>query len=408
MSWDLRKARNKFLARHRFAADRSFWWYVARSLRSNASDDEIVAMLDDYLIQHRDLLMTAPTRSNCPAVAIVVDDVIGKTPAEWKAIVRNVFVGLTLTPDVNAEAWVARDAGVIEISLQYLWAFESYASAFDEFAYAMTRILDGDRGRGQYRVPTGSDYGNVRALWTRLDRGTEEWRDPDAIRAGTDDLVRLAPGRRTEDFDLYMRAAQEFIVCHEAAHHVLGHTAKSARRRAQRAAELVAPLMEDERLAERHQFSEAATSEIEADLVALALMARVFDGAEPSAAYRALSGSVLALIAATHVNEHWLAYDATESHPPLMVRLWFLFAAADAWFADLPVTPEGAHPLGYAAQLRVFAEALATHWIGGQYEEARELNAGLSDAEYEQSLARRLEADWVSRWRELMAKRSDE
>jgi hypothetical protein len=259
-------------------------------------------------------------------------------------------------------------------------------------------IIDEDRGRGRHSRPLDPDYGNVRSMCRKLDLAAEEWGDPGMISAGQMDFVRLAPDRKgAAELQRYVAAAEEFIVCHEISHHVLAHTATSARKRARAASALIAPLIEDVAVPLVWDgLSEESRKEIEADLVGIAIASGHIDGcATRGSVYRALGGAVVALIAATHVNEHWVEYDPDGSHPPLILRLCFIFSATHSWFSEMSRGEAGDHPLDQVLQLRIFAELLMTHWAESQDTEIASRNAEISDREYADALALRFLHGWT-------------
>lgn len=365
--WDLKHGRTLFLSKYHFKSDKSFWWHLAGQM-AEGDDSSVAEALDAARNDvDRPWMSWAPTNANCPELSKIVSNVVKKLPQEWKATGRNIFVGIAPLGEMNAQAWNKDKRGVVEINLQYYWALESYVLAFDEFRSGLTRIIDdiNDRPYTPHADPAFADF--VRS-WNKLETELVLWHAPGVIAFGeaTGDL--RAPGRRDSEIDTSVSAAVEFIVAHELAHHLMGHTSSSgAKKRGSAARAIVEPLFSDDSLRERSNFRSDWRAEIEADLVAVAVISGKLDGGSDfQKAYGALIGSFVALVCATHESESSEAVQSNllDTHPPLSVRLDFIGEAIRSWFKDDPRGSYNDHPIGLLDQLQTFCEFVILHRRG--------------------------------------------
>lgn len=354
--WKLKNSRGSFLEKYDLRHDRSIWWHVEEQLLDAAPDDfareELLRLRED--LEQKELARWVPTNSNCPAIGALLDRLITLLPQEWKALGRNIFVGIAPLGEVNAEAWNHHVRGVVELNLQYLWVLDEYAAAFDEFRHSMAlQISGGSNSRlTRHQDP---DYGRLLASWQHLQAAAAEWRDPSLVHPGHEVLGRLAPGRRRTERDRVVSASETFIVAHELAHHLMAHTSRGAKRRARQAREILGGVVAHRHDEEWESLPSSWRQELEADVVGLALIARRF-GREGTLGdgYAALLGATVALLATTHINGNWADDGPRGSHPPFMLRLAHLLSAADLWYRDTPRGPHGDHPLDLCVQLEMF------------------------------------------------------
>lgn len=364
--WNLKKGRGAFLARYNFRNDRSYWWHLAGTM-AEQSNERIAA----ELLEVRNTLSWmdwTPINSNCPELASSVNYVVRLLPPEWKATGQNIFVGIAPLGDLNAEAWNRAASGVVEINVQYLWALEGYVLAFDEYRSSLQRMLDGFQGIPNFAQPP-SDYGDLIASWDRLDDAALVWRDPLVISPGNETLMRHAPGRRVQEVQAAEDAARKFIIAHELSHHLMAHTSSDgARRRARAALEVVQPFFSEETIGELQSFKSDWQRELQADLVAVAIMCGKFSETGPSTdkAYEALFGSFIALVCVGHGGNLEFAdhSDVEETHPPVVMRLKFISDAIREWYRHEPRGIHNDHPLDLLNQLEVFASFVCAHQTG--------------------------------------------
>lgn len=358
--WKLHKSRGQFLAKHKAPNDRSFWWQLTTD-QANAQPNEedrktFLAWRDDST--NTSAVQWEPTNSNCPAMSATVDSVVSLLPPEWKGIGRNVFVGIVVDGEVNASAWNHTDAGIIEINLQYLWILEEYASAFDEYRHAISRRISSAIGdRDVLPAHKDADYGKLIASWKKLENAAESWRNPAMISPGGELLTQLAPGRKLDERNRVITAAESFIIAHELAHHVMAHTSQGAKRRAREAQHILKQVFDFGEATGCTPLTTSWKQEIEADIVAIAILSEQFEGhGRREAAYLALFGSVIALTSVAHIERHWSNDDIDESHPSLTTRLQYIHAAIDMWYGDLERGIHGDHPLDLWDQLELFVQ----------------------------------------------------
>jgi hypothetical protein len=137
-------------------------------------------------------------------------------------------------------------------------------------------------------------------------------------------------------------AAEKWIIAHEIAHHLLGHTVRHGRRLP--AAEFVAQYRNPTVAA---TLNARQLEEYDADLLAHLLVSTACrpEGAPSSSdIYQAEIGSVMALVSLTHVIGHWgTSNDADATHPGFDVRFQIVADVVERLSGDMPVGSGGDH-----------------------------------------------------------------
>lgn len=310
-----------------------------------------------------------PDRSNCPELNAVVEDLIRSVPVEWRARASNIFVGRVVGGEVNATAWSHQHAGIVEIDLQFTYAVEGYVAAFDEYMSAVRGAVGG--------VIDGSLKDGGRALsllrkrfdqpWHSLANSQDGWMDPTVVKSWNVDLLKSVRARR-HVLDEAVYSCEAFVVAHELAHHLLGHTNSSLPRniKADKAVrdalgnqilfDIVSPL------------NSCQKQEAHADILAYVILARAVDRT-PSFAelYRAHLGSILSLTAFAHLTGNWVELDGQASHPGYVDRFRMVDALTEIFSAGRGRGEIGDHPLGLAAQLHGFVSTAVADWFSRRF-----------------------------------------
>jgi hypothetical protein len=358
--WNLAKSRRAFLAEQRQQGDRSFWFYAFTAMG-------LTEVLEDD--RHQDTLWWKPHRSNCAEIEGVLEDLIHDAPNHWKALLSNVFVGRTLTGDPNAEAWNRGRVGVVEISLQFTNILTDYINAFDQFFFALRRILtdiDLSAPDAQERVDKLDAAAHV-GVWTSLDAAQSQMADVTRLVGSVAVDLGLHPNRTPEAHAVTVSACERFVIGHEIAHHLLGHTAGADRPDAKATRRYLARILHDAGASDLlANLGESARQEVHADCLGLLISARAVErDPDGRALYGPIAGSFLTLLAVTHARDDWLL-DGSSTHPPVWMRLSVLDKLIRHIAAGVPLEEvEGrhAHSIGFLIQMEVFAGGAIRHWL---------------------------------------------
>lgn len=94
--------------------------------------------------------------------------------------------------------------------------------------------------------------------------------------------------------------------------------------------------------------------EVEADVAAFLLVCGLLsEGASRPRIYRAIGGSMVALVALAHVNEAWVSSGANSTHPGVLERYEILAKIIKEITMDLSIGEESKdHPIGFLIQFR--------------------------------------------------------
>jgi hypothetical protein len=220
-TWNLRKARRAFYASQGLGEEVNFW-------RQLAGGPLLPIDADDP--QYRPLLEWRPAHANCPELNAVIEDIARSAPELLKARFKNLFVARTVDSDANAYAWRCAHTGVVELSWQLSVALEGYAAAHDRTFEAVRQVIasvDASLREGlDHELLTFTEL-NQHAFhntWAELDRAGMGWRDPTQVAGISRSLGQLPSWREADTRANVIRACERWIICHEVAHHVLGHT----------------------------------------------------------------------------------------------------------------------------------------------------------------------------------------
>jgi len=354
---NLKNSRGKFFEVHKMPRDRTFWHYFL----------EQVGRLDEIPPEQlQKVSQWKPERSNCPELTATLEDLIENIPPEWKEIASNIFVGRVFDGEVNASAWTNMKAGIIEINLQYTFILSAYVAAFDQYVESLRLILKGIGLDSAEQLVSDLDN-RLTSTWSQLDDSRSEWMDARLLAGGNPALLHLAPPDRVQPREDVVVACEEFIIAHELAHHLLGHT--TSRKDGGKAKVTVDEVVD---AADLHRHMEtlngSQVKELRADILAFMIMANVVDYPAPfGRLYRAILGSTISLLALAHVTDTWVATGNDESHPGI-IRRYNVIEALTEWLSvNKPRGEVGDHPLGLISQLGGLYSIAINRWLCQSY-----------------------------------------
>ncbi|MET7820046.1 hypothetical protein [Micromonospora zamorensis] len=354
----LKNSRGKFFHVHKMPPDLNFWLhFLQHAGRESDLDPALVRRARDW----------RPERSNCPRLSFLLEDLIAAIPAEWRALATNLFAGRVLQGDVNAAAWTERKAGILEINVQYSFTLSAYAAAYDEFFHHL-RDFSREVMRDADTAQELSASINKRFLepWGQLENARKTWIDRRLVATRNPVRRRLTLGREDLQEDM-VDAAESFVIAHELAHHLLGHTV--SRRDKKRAKVIVDQTVEKLGLyPAMAALNTSQREELQADLLGYLIVAQAVER-EPtfSDLYRAVAGSSLALITLAHVTQEWVESDSAGTHPGFVTRFAVLQSLTESFTVDSEAGEIGDHPLGFLAQLSTFAAVALSSWMSRRY-----------------------------------------
>jgi hypothetical protein len=145
-----------------------------------------------------------------------------------------------------------------------------------------------------------------------------------------------------------------FIIAHEVAHHLLGHTRKGKRNRDPSI--LANRAIRDADMWDRfHSVSSSKREELQADALAFLLVA---DSVEklPSTLNISVASmaSSIVLLSLAHIGGEWEDKDTTATHPDFLLRYDLMAALTQLLSKGRPADPHEEHPLHLLAEITVF------------------------------------------------------
>ncbi|MBQ1020659.1 hypothetical protein KBX71_22665 [Micromonospora sp. D93] len=364
---NLKNSRGKFFHEHRMPPDLNFWVYFYRRAGRSLPEKLLTAALE-----------FKPERSNCPQLSLTIRNLIEAVPGEWRALANNLFVGRVLKGDLNAKAWTERQAGVIEINIQYSFTLTAYATAYDEFFHNLKSFYGDVTARRPLDEMVDELNKRFSKPWDELDAARVDWADYRLVQTGNPIAALRLKGRETLHEDA-VDAAESFVIAHELAHHLLGHTvARRDKRKAKLAVdEAIECLGIFDSLAHLNQ---SQREEVQADILGYLIVADAIEG-KPSFPdlYRAVAGSTLALVTLAHVTGSWVEFDTAATHPGFTTRFDVVHRLTELLSVEQPAGGIGDHPLGFLAQLSTFAGVALNTWTSRAFPE-REKPVGILEA----------------------------
>ncbi|MET7639524.1 hypothetical protein [Streptomyces sp. NPDC005438] len=317
--------------------------------------------------KYAEFLKWNPEHSNCPELNDVTKALIELAPVEWKATMRNIFVARAFKGEANAEASSFRSAGIIELNYGFTMAAMIYTTLFSHFCDSiLTAGKEVDFCDDDTDVTMMILEEIERSAFEPIDvtdQSLQRWAAERHVRPTHALQIDLPHRRSKSDYFNLVAAVEEFVVAHEFCHHMLGHTDSSFRhsRTARKTVEGwlqrigIQELLDD--------LNEDQKDEVEADVGAFLLLSGVFtETASRPRTYRAVGGSMLALVALAHVSESWISRGEGETHPDFLTRYEIMFRLVREVTLQMPMGEIGDHPMGFMIQLRGFISAVLQTW----------------------------------------------
>lgn len=340
------KARRKFFVDEGMPDGINFWLFYWRRL-----GDPTVRLSEDDLAE---LQAWVPDRSNCPELTVVFESLIKPLPDEWRTIADDLFVGRVLLGDVNATADTSKRARTIRIFLQYTTVLYAYVGAFDDLMQTLRQLLEDFKA---HRPDVGERVAELDARleghWGLIEQNLVDWRDEWQVAGLSYELRALLATGRVQVTEDGVLAAERWVIAHELAHHLLGHTVS---RQNQPARALIVSFLD---VVDMTTLNPSQVQECQADILAFLLIARVFTPSDiPSGPdlYRAEMGAVLGLTSSTHVKDAWVTgSDPDETHPGFDVRFSIIVELTRRLCGDRPRGTMGDHPMDLLIDLGAFA-----------------------------------------------------
>ncbi|MCX5582091.1 hypothetical protein [Streptomyces erythrochromogenes] len=310
-----------------------------------------------------------PHRSNCPDLESLLEGLICALPEEWKARARRLFAGRNLHGHANAEAWRSGEVGVIEINYGITSAAMIYSVLYYKY-FEMVRTLgaevdfvDDDEEVLMMILEEVGDSGFTPILIADGEKGS--WRANRRIFAGHELLRELPASASYDAYHELVRSIEEFVLAHELAHHLLGHTSDPYPRASQNLTHFKKIKDKYGILPPDETLNPEQKDEMEADTLALLVMSGALTGEITSGRiYRAAGGSVIALTALAHIDDSWVASNEPgQTHPDFITRYANAVDLVKKISKETPVGVEGGHPVGFLAQLSGFVSLILDRWL---------------------------------------------
>ncbi|WP_159066351.1 ImmA/IrrE family metallo-endopeptidase [Streptomyces hygroscopicus] len=321
-----------------------------------------------------------------------MDQLIETIPEAWRARARKIFAGRNLDGVANAEAWRDGEVGVIEINYGITSAAMIYSVLYCKY-YEMVHTLgndvdftDDDQEALLMILEEVGDSGFTPILVA--DRERESWLSDRSVFAGHELLRELPTSRSEEDYHNVVRSIEEFVLAHELAHHLLGHTVDAYPRSRQNEIYLDSVMRKYGIELPDEELNDDQLQEMKADILALLMTTgALLDEATAPRVYRALAGSVIGLTALAHIYDTWVVSDSSgETHPDFLTRFSCAAQVITCISKRIPVGSEGGHPIGFMNQLSGFVSIILNNWLAKHLEDRQPVNVlGLTSWLFEQS-----------------------
>ncbi|MFJ9891925.1 hypothetical protein ACIQPR_01210 [Streptomyces sp. NPDC091280] len=376
--WELRRSRHWFYV-DCGRPEENFW----KTLFEQAGRQDLVIGE-----KYEEFLDWKPVNSNCPELQEVANELTSLAPIEWQATMRNIFVARAFKGGANAEASSFKGAGVIELNYGLTSAAMVYSTLFCHFyASLKSAATEVDFSDAEEQITEMIIEELERSAFEPIliaDSSIGAWAAEGNVYAAHPLLIELPAGREDHEYHKLVTATEMFVVGHEFSHHMLGHTEEHFRHAA-KAKRIVGAYLADIGAVESVEaLNENQREEVEADVASFLLLSGEISGQRTRGrVYRAVGGSMLALISLAHVNGHWISQDEKSTHPDFLTRYEILARLIKHLTMSMPIgegsarNPHGDHPIGFLIQFRGFAsaflQAMASRF-GGEVEMPNFLN----------------------------------
>ncbi|MGA3562191.1 hypothetical protein [Melissospora conviva] len=357
MSWQLKKSRGLFFAR---TGEPQVSYWANSAIRSDIerAGAKIPADLLDWD-------PNAPSsRSNCPVMHGMVEDIAGLVDPRWRARASNIYAGRTFSNDDTAFTGQNVRSGMVAMSSEFSSAVIVYAAMFLTY---VTSIDDAKR-----RTPQEADQ-ILHGMRAELDEAIEKFKVGGLLAVKGTKFMWFPNQSHLDALDLHARYAEEFTIAHEISHHVARDLSS---RRDRNVASLLAELRSSSKtLPLVSRLSADQRMELEADLLATLIIAGGFSsqGVDPFRLHLALMGAGAALVTIGHLRDEWTS-EPSDEHPGCLTRLYALLMFLSERYGKASVLPnEGGVPTMPLARVAGFWMSFA-HWAEGFHEAADELS----------------------------------
>ncbi|MFD8393068.1 hypothetical protein ACFV2N_28665 [Streptomyces sp. NPDC059680] len=376
--WDLKKSRSQFYV-DCGRPEENFW----KTLFEQAGRQDLI---NDE--QYEEFLSWQPVNSNCPELQQVAKELTALAPIEWRATMKNIFVARAFKGDANAEASSFRSAGIIELNYGLTTAAMIYSTLFCHFYESIrSAATEVDFGDAEEEITQMIVDELERSAFEPIlvaDSSISNWATEKQVYAAHPLLIELPKRRKTSDYHRLVTATEMFVVAHEFAHHMLGHSDQNFRH-AEKSKKIVSSYLSHMRAEDiLGTLNDSQQEEIEADVASFLLLSGIISNQSTrSRIYRAVGGSMLALISLAHVNGDWISNDKESSHPDFLTRYEVLARLIKHVTMPMPLGegtqghPRKDHPIGFLIQFRgftsAFLQAMASRF-GGEVQMPNFLN----------------------------------
>ncbi|MFJ8022132.1 hypothetical protein [Streptomyces sp. NPDC096311] len=262
--------------------------------------------------------------------------------------------------DANAEASSFRNAGIVEINHGLTMAAMIYSTLFCHFyesvLSAATEVDFSDEDEEITQMIVDELERSAFEPILIADQSVGKWATEGNVYAAHPLLIEL-PVRRTEnDYHTLVTAAETFVVAHEFCHHMLGHTDEYFRHAGGAKKVVYQWLSQIDADGIMEKLNSSQKQEVEADVAAFLLTCGLLsEGGSRPRVYRAVGGSMIALVALAHVNQSWVSEGVSSTHPGVLERYEILAKIIKEITMRLPIGEEGkGHPIGFLIQFRGF------------------------------------------------------
>ncbi|MFG2724058.1 hypothetical protein [Streptomyces canus] len=322
-----------------------------------------------------------------------MDQLIDTLPEAWRTRARKIFAGRNFDGVANAEAWRDGEVGVIEINYGITSAAMIYSVLYCKY-YEMVRTLgvdvdftDDDDETLLMILEEVGDSGFAPILIA--DRERESWLSNRSVFAGHELLRELPSSRAEEDYHSMVRAIEEFILAHELAHHLLGHTADAYPRSKQNEIYFDDIIRKYGIKFPEEDLNDDQVQEVKADILAILMMSGgLLDELTAARVYRAMAGAIIGLTALAHIYDTWVVADNSgETHPDFLTRFSCAADVITCLSRRITIGEEGGHPLGFLNQLSGFVSVILNNWLAKHLQDRRPVNVlSLTSWIFERSL----------------------
>lgn len=323
--WTLSKSRGLFFAQTREPPNVCFW--VTENKRAQAAGHVTMQVPPAVALWKPS---AATSQSNCPELDLVVKRLMQRIDQRWKARLANLYAGRVHSSPDRAFSAVSTRGGMLVIDLEYSIAIAAYVAVYDKFLAVLDTRFEHD-GETVDAISAG--------VHEEFEEFIEAYRGGGLPQIRGDWLLALQSEQHQVSHSTLTRIAEEYVVAHEVAHHILRHLSTRADREA---TELVNEyLLRPAIASELRSLNRSQRQEVEADVLALLLIAGEISTASVDLGdvLQALHGAVFALLAASHLDAGWTSHPDDE-HPGGATRIAVIAKLVTLLYGLQPIPAE--------------------------------------------------------------------